>query len=865
MQMKTSFRISMLASVCSLAFAAPALAQSGQAAVDDAADAEEIIIVTASLREANVQDIPIAVTAFAPSTLERQGVVDVKLLNTVSPSFSYQSTSTETSGSAIRIRGVGTTGNNPGLESSVGIFIDGVYQSRPGVAFGELVDIERLEVLRGPQGTLFGRNTSAGALNIITKKPSLTKFEGFANATYGNYDLLNLQAGVGGPISESVGFRLSGSWRQRDGVAKSATGATSNNKDRWLLRGQLYFEPSQDLSIRILADYSKIDEKCCDAVIIADTTLATQANATFHGLPNTGVANVGPTALDNLLTNGKQSYNGADNWGISGELKYDLGPAKITYIGAYRDFDSFQTTEVDLTGLNILTQGAGGVSRTPGQPKMGDRIKTLTQELRLQGEGFDGRLDWLVGAFYGDEKLTSVATATLGADYQRAAAAFQIGTAAGPNPLFTLTAFGNGGIPVSATGAHAANQFTQIGKTYSIFTHNVFNLTDALSLTFGARYVDERKEAAFKQLQANNPACQASVNGALTGAVPAAFRNTLVALNCGRAYPVNTLAPAAVGGGLASNFLNQPREFAGVFKDDALTYTAQLAYKPSSSTLLYGSFSHGFKSGGFNLDQSSAVLINSAAVLAGLAAGTPVAPQFADPRLRSEKVDAYELGLKATLGRMNVNIAMFHMDMTDFQLLEFDGLRFRTFNVPSVKSTGVEVEVFGKLNDHVSINLAGTYANTRFPDDCATGLSAAEFPTVSTLCGSTLPRSPKFSGAAGITYDGPLGGSGWGLLTNVNLQYSDSYRSTVQPRDTDAARTPFPFGIQDNFVKVNARIGLTTPDERFTVEVWGLNLTNKVTQTLTGNVPLRGVPGNRARAAFFEEPRTYGVTVRTKF
>ena len=864
MQMKTSLKMAMLASVCCLTFAAPARAQSGQVA-PDVSDENEDIIVTATLRESSVQDIPVAVTAIAPVTLERQGVVDVKLLSTISPSFSYQTTSTETSGSAIRIRGVGTTGNNPGLESSVGIFIDGVYQSRPGVAFGELVDIERLEVLRGPQGTLFGRNTSAGALNIVTKKPSLTNFEGFANATYGNYDLSNLQAGVGGPITDTVGFRLSGSWRQRDGVAKSATGATSHNKNRWLLRGQLYFEPSEDLSLRILADYSKINEKCCDAVIIADTTLATQAIAAFHGLPNTGVVNVGPTAFNKLLTNGKQSYNGADNWGISGELKYDLGGPELTYIGAYRDFDSFQITEVDLTGLNILTQGAGGIARTPGQPKMGDRIKTLTQELRLQGKGLDSKLDWLIGAFYGDEDLTSVATANIGTDYQRAAAAFQIGTAAGPNPLFTLTAFGNGGIPVSAAGANAANQFIQIGKTYSIFTHNVFSLTDKLSLTLGARYVDESKTAAFKQLQANNAACQASVNGALTGAVPAAFRNTLVALNCGRAFPVNTLAPAVIGGGLASSYLNQPREFAGVFKDDALTYTAQLAFKPNTDLLLYGSFSHGFKSGGFNLDQSSAVLINSAAVLSGLASGNPVAPQFADPRLRSEKVDAYELGAKATLGRMNFNIALFHMDMSDFQLLEFDGIRFRTFNVPSVKSTGAEIEVFGKLHDYLSINLAGTYANTRFPNNCAVGLSNAEFPTVSTLCGSTLPRSPKFAAGAGMTYDGPLGRSGWQLMTNVNVQYSDSYRSTVQPRDTDAARTRFPYGIQDNFFKINARIGFTTPDDRYTFELWGLNLTNKVTQTLTGNVPLRGVPGNRARAAFFEEPRTYGVTVRTKF
>lgn len=243
------------------ALAAPAFAQEAK----DNQGGDEII-VTATLREASVQDIPVAVTAVAPETLERQGVADIKTLSAITPSFNIQSSQTETQGTSIRIRGVGTTGNNTGLESSVGVFIDGVYQSRPGVALGDLVDLERLEVLRGPQGTLFGRNTSAGALNITTRKPNMTEVEGFMNASYGNYNFMNLQAGVGGPLSDTVGARVSGSWRKRDGYLKSATGAESNNRDRYMLRGQLYFEPSSDVSFRLLADYSKVNEDCCDAV-----------------------------------------------------------------------------------------------------------------------------------------------------------------------------------------------------------------------------------------------------------------------------------------------------------------------------------------------------------------------------------------------------------------------------------------------------------------------------------------------------------------------------------------------------------------------------------------------------------------------
>ena len=180
------------------------------------------IIVTATLRSANVQDIPIAVTAVRGAELDRQAIADIKSLSSLAPSFTVQSTNTETGGTAIRIRGVGTTGNNVGLDSSVGVFIDGIYQSRPGMALGDLLDIERLEILRGPQGTLFGRNTSAGALSITTRRPSLTETDGFVNATYGNYDFINLQGAIGAPVIEGkAGVRLSGSYRKRDGYRRA--------------------------------------------------------------------------------------------------------------------------------------------------------------------------------------------------------------------------------------------------------------------------------------------------------------------------------------------------------------------------------------------------------------------------------------------------------------------------------------------------------------------------------------------------------------------------------------------------------------------------------------------------------------------
>lgn len=159
----------------------------------------EEVIVTATKRAQSVQEVPIAVTAISAESLERAGVQDLRDLSAVATSFNMNSSQTESQGSTLRIRGVGTTGNNIGLESAVGVFLDGVYLSRPGVALGDLMDIESIEVLRGPQGTLFGRNTSAGALNIRTKGPNFEETEGFANVTVGNYSMHNIQAGVTGP------------------------------------------------------------------------------------------------------------------------------------------------------------------------------------------------------------------------------------------------------------------------------------------------------------------------------------------------------------------------------------------------------------------------------------------------------------------------------------------------------------------------------------------------------------------------------------------------------------------------------------------------------------------------------------------
>jgi outer membrane receptor protein involved in Fe transport len=335
----------------------------------------------------------------------------------------------------------------------------------------------------------------------------------------------------------------------------------------------------------------------------------------------------------------------------------------------------------------------------------------------------------------------------------------------------------------------------------------------------------------------------------------------VVGLNCFPfAAPTTLTAPAALGGGLASRFLPVPREWSNVFKDDEITYTAQVGYKANPDLLIYGGYSHGFKSGGFNLDPTAANITNSGAVLAG---GGAVAPIYADPRFKSEKVDQIEFGVKATFGPIKANLALFDMKMSDFQVLEFTGVQFLTFNVNSARSTGAELELFGDFGGYMKGNLALTYADARYPSNCADGVSADALGSVVRLCGQDLTNAPKFTGVAGLTYDGPLNSTGWGLLVNGSMNYSDS--RTTRTIDLDTNNAPVPLARQENYFKMNARIGLTTPDERFTFEVWGTNLSNEITRGITANTPLRGGAGTRSLIGFVEEPRMYGLTVRARF
>jgi len=404
--------IAVLLSTLALISIAPAVAaQDGSVAQN-----EDTVIVTATRRAESIQDVPIAVTAISPEDLEKQGVVNIQNLTSVAPSFSTSQAQSNSGSVVLRIRGVGTTSNNIGFESAVGVFIDGAYQSRPGIALSEFVDVERVEVLRGPQGTLFGRNTSAGALNVINVAPDLEEFGGFVNATYGNFDHQSLQGAINIPLVEGkLAARLTGAYRNRDGFVDLLDSdgdslGDSNDADQFYLRGQLGFETNDSVNGRIVVDYAESESVCCAAIEVLRSTAEAAGIFAAVGLGPRGgqaVADFNDDPFDNgaaedlvddrITTANFRPDPSSNQAGILAELNFPLGEnADLIYVGSYRDYEAIENSDSGFSGLDVF-------NILPSQLS----IDTITQEVRLQGDALDGRLSWLVGGFYSEEDIHS--------------------------------------------------------------------------------------------------------------------------------------------------------------------------------------------------------------------------------------------------------------------------------------------------------------------------------------------------------------------------------------------------------------------------------------------------------------------------
>ena len=372
----------------------------------------DAVVVTAQKRKENLQDVPIVVTVVNKQLLQDSGVRDIKDLSKLTSGLTVTSTASEAITTA-RIRGVGTVGDNPGLEPSVGVVIDGVYRPRNGVGFGDLGDVDQIEVLKGPQGSLFGKSTSAGVISITTAEPSF-KFGSSAEFTASNYNGYGGSAEVTGALPIFGGDKVAASLyfadRQRDGFYNVETGqgprtqTTDQNQDFYTVRGQLLFKPDSNLTARLIADYTHRDERCCVAVQKANGDPldgkpgGLTAQNLVAGLGGTGggeAVNADPYAR-RAYANQPDAQDIVDE-GISLQVDYRLPSidASLTSITAFRNWKLYGGNDLDFSNADLLQNPEGDANSS--------QFQDFSQEIRFAGTY--GKLDYLVGGFYANEYL----------------------------------------------------------------------------------------------------------------------------------------------------------------------------------------------------------------------------------------------------------------------------------------------------------------------------------------------------------------------------------------------------------------------------------------------------------------------------
>lgn len=789
----------------------------------------EEILVTATKRERSIQDIPVAVNAFNDQILQNSGVHDFRQLVNLAPSLYLSTSASETAGVVARIRGIGTTGDNPGLESAVGIFIDGVYRNRNNIGLSELGEIERVEVLRGPQGTLFGRNTSAGLLNVITKSPEY-ETTGYADATGGNFDHWRFAAGLSGPIvGNSLAARMDVVYNKRDGfLTDKVTGEKFNNRDRILLRGQLLYEPNDDVSLRIIGDWSDREESCCAATIIQPGPTVGIIEGLGGQVASGAKLRDDPFDRQPATTPGIGYDQIVDEWGVSAELNWSFDDVTLTNIVAYRDWEAARSQDIDFTSLDILKRTDRGFVQ---------EFETFTEELRLNG--VIGRLDWLVGFFFSDEDLTLDDAILTGPDYDDYIAGRRVGANVIPgvfqaiNPA--LPTFSDIGANFDGVGV-VQDLFQQNSESWALFSHNTFQLAEGLELTAGIRYTEERK-TLDASLLANNPACLSLLNNP-------AF---------GPGGPLASASALYLGFGCLP-FFNPllDGQYSGKKKETEWSGTGKISYRWSPDVLTYFSYARGYKAGGFNLDRAG--LDNP---LTG--ASAEVEDLLFDP----EFVDSFEIGAKTSFwdNRVNLNITAFLQDFSDFQLNTFNGVSFIVTNLSEVNSKGVEADFSISATPQLSFQGGLTFASTQYADDLVDG----DGNPVSNLAGKQITNAPKLSISLASTYENEIPGwNGVNGFLHGDMRYTGDINTGS---DLDIEK------VQQQFIVVNARVGIRSDDRAWALEFWTRNLFDKDYIQIAFDTPLQDIPGapdtgpgtTQTFSAFLAEPRTWGFTLRGRF
>lgn len=828
-----------------------------EAAAEESFARNNTIIVTATKREQTLQETPVAVSVTSGETIERAQIRDISDLQSLVPSLRVSQLQSAFA-TTYSIRGFGTDGNNLGLEPSVAVFVDGVYRSRAIAQISDLPNLERVEVLRGPQSTLFGKNASAGVISIITSEPSFD-FGGNVEASYGNYDAFVGKAYLTGPITDTIAASVAGGYNRRDGyVTNGFNGDDLNDRNRWFARGQLMFDNGENLQVRLIADYDEIDEKCCAVANIARSDRTAVIESPLIG----GRVNAPGTELDGVVFTDVVPFSKVKNWGVSGQVDYEIGALSVTSITAYRDTRISANQDVDFTSAELATGANIGQAE----------IKTFTQELRLASD-FDGMFNFLVGGYYFNEDLRTSDQIVYGPDFRPYANILVQAESGGALNIPTLEALlGAPSGTFFATGQGFFNRFQQDNEAFSIFGQVDFDVSDRLTLTLGANYTKDKKDVtssgfttdAFSQIDLDAPQFAGSRQLVLIGAgvdpATAAFlaaNPTLTLPDGSSANPFDDLRELQ----FLPQILNIPNAVEdGKTRDGDWSYIARAAFEVTDTVNVYASYATGFKASSFNLSRDSRPLAGDFTQLIAQGRGVPnLTPgtRFALP----EESTVYEVGIKGNWDVAAANLTVFQQSIKNFQANTFTGSSFTLSNAGKQETFGVEFDGFVRPTDELTLSLAMTYLDPKYKS-----YVASPFGDIS---GAAVAGVPPISASFGAQWEKELANA-----DRIILRGDYAYESEVQilngltnfivtnPNDTrnfEPARAEArKYTREVNNVNASLTYAMEMGLE-FTF--WGRNIFND--RYITTIFP--SVAQGESISGYPNQPRTYGGTVRYKF
>ena len=897
-----------------LGTSAAALLAAGTASAQVGNDASEVtdeIIVTATKRAQTLQEIPIAVTVTPAEVIERAQILDIADLQSVVPTLRVDQNQNSQQ-TTFSIRGFGNGGNSIGIEPSVGVFVDGVFRSRAAAQIGDLPNLERVEVLNGPQSTLFGKNSSAGVISIVTAEPSFEP-EGYIEAGLANFDGYNGRAYISGGLSDSVAASIGGSFTQRDGYADAFLEGLEdvNDRDRWNVRGQLLWEASEDVTFRVIGDYSEIDEICCTATNIVNGPTAGIIQLLGGQLANPE----DPFALvDFSDTN---AINEIDDYGFSLHIDAAItDDIEFVSISSYRKNDAFFDSEADFTTASLVESVSNG-----------NEIDTWTQEIRLLGS--TDRFDWLVGGYAFQEEIDGFSALRNGSDqraYLGALAALGGGAAPGPDIFAAGEATFAGleqalGIPVGsfyADGSGTREDYDQSNFLFSAFANVDFDVTERLTLTGGISYINDSKDVTFQQTLNTEPFSQLNFAGAdgaqiLTAqgfqmALPGAFAGTFgipftpenvqaVGAANFAAFQAGLLAQVQAGvagldlldpaqnpllGLAALQFLPIIPGFpnaveSGSTDDDDVTFTLRAAYDLTPDLNVYAAYATGFKPSSFNLTRDSRpaaanfpalaaagnILPNNTAVTltnAARADGQLIGP-FTGSRLAGpEDAEVYELGVKGRYDWGNFAVTGFIQNIQDFQAVVFQGAGFAVLNAGEQETLGVEVDLNLRPTpdflDGLTFRITGAYYDADFEEFA--GAPGVGGPVDAS--GTTVDGVAPFRMSLGASYEFDINTRLGGFVRGDWQFESDTdIALNVPGADGTNAIEGLP-AFERDISQFNFAAGFGFQN--------GLSVEGFVRNAFNDDFFSTGFPGviqNGTFNAYPNQPRTYGVNLRYDF